>query len=201
MKNLITFILLLCSIFATAQEKKGKMAYSGFSGGMMLHSGYVESKNFTFANNGKTLKLKGLAFGIGGQARVYFGEHLRVGVEGYVTDHQYANKSYASIGWGGVLADCAWKIGKFVPFVGGTLGGGSQKNITNFSEPKNDYVIDETSFRKYSFMCAVPFAGFEYAFSKKLHLMFKIDYIFNISNRQDDFVTGPRFYLGFSFCR
>jgi hypothetical protein len=47
----------------------------------------------------------------------------------------------------------------------------------------------------------VPFAGFEYALSKKIHLMCKADYIFNVSNPQADFLTGTRFYFGFAFCR
>jgi hypothetical protein len=205
-KLIVTTALFFFCICADAEEKRGKMAYSGFSGGMLLHLGYVESGDFTLTNSttqfSKSLKLKGLAFGIGGQARVHFGKHLRIGSEGYVTEHKYANNSYVSIGWGGFLADCAWQTGKFLPFVGATFGGGSQKNITNFSEPKNDYNFEENvSYRKYGFLCAVPFAGAEYALNKKIHLMFKVDYIFNISNRQDDFTTGLRCYLGFTFCR
>ena len=202
MKKTITLILIFCCIFANAQEKKekGKMAYSGFSGGMLLHLGYVQSKNFTFSN-GQTMQLKGLVFGLGGQARVHFGKYFRIGGEGYFSEHKYKNGSYARIGWGGVLADCAFQIGKFAPFVGGTFGGGSQQNLTNFSEPKNDYILDETSYRKYGFMCVVPFVGVEYGLSKRIHLVFKADYMFNVSNRQADFITGPRFYLGFTFCR
>lgn len=201
---MISIFFLLC-MFVNAQEEKGKLAYSGYTGGMMLHLGYVQSGNFTFTDPSsqfsETMQLKGLAFGIGGQLRVCFGKHLRVGMEGYVTQYTYRNNSYASVGWGGVLADCIWNIGKFSPFVGGTFGGGSQKNITNFSAPKNNYILDEiVSYRKYGFLCVVPFAGFEYALSKKVHLMFKVDYIFNVSNPQDDFATGARFYFGFTFC-
>ena len=199
-KKTITLILIFCCIFVNAQEKKGKMAYSGFSGGMMLHLGYVQSSSFTFSN-GETLQLKGLVFGLGGQARVHFGEHLRIGGEGYFTEHKYKNGSYAKIGWGGVLADCAWQIGKFTPFLGGTFGGGSQQNLTNFSAPKNDYELQKVSYRKYGFLCVVPFVGTEFALSKRIHLVFKTDYMFNISNRQADFITGPRFYFGFTFCR
>jgi len=200
MKKTITLIFIFFTIFVDAQENKGKMAYSGFSGGMMLHLGYVQSGNFTFSN-GETIQLKGLVFGLGGQARVHFGEHFRIGGEGYFTEHKYKYGSYAKIGWGGVLADCAWQISKFAPFVGSTFGGGSQQNLTNFSEPKNDYELEEVSYRKYGFLCVVPFVGTEFTLSKRIHLVFKADYMFNLSNRQADFITGPRFYFGFTFCR
>lgn len=204
-KIIATLIFLFFCIFVNAQEEKKRMGYSGFSGGMMLHLGYVQSGNFTFTSSSgfsETMQLSGLAFGIGGQLRVCFGEHLRIGGEGYVSEHKYKNSSYTSIGWGGFLADCVWEIGKFSPFIGGTVGGGSQKNVTNFSAQKNDYNLDNiVSFRKYGFVCIVPFIGLEYALSTKIHLIFKIDYIFNVSNPQKDFTTGPRFYFGFSFCR
>lgn len=203
MKNIIIIFSLhifLC-VFVNAQDTKGKMAYSGFSGGMMLHLGYVQSSDFTFTNPSETMQLKGLAFGIGGQLRINFGDHLRIGSEGYFSKHQYENSSYASIGWGGVLVDCVWEVGKFSPFVGGTIGGGSQTNVTNFAKPKNNYIPENVSFRKYGFLCIIPFMGVEYALSEKIHLILKTDYLFNVSNRQDDFTTGPRFYFGFAFCK
>jgi hypothetical protein len=39
----------------------------------------------------------------------------------------------------------------------------------------------------------------EYSLSDKMHLIFKIDYLMNLSNPQDDFVKGPRIYLGLMF--
>jgi len=206
-KILITALFFCCcSLFVNGQETKRKMAYSGFSGGMMLHLGYVQSSTFTFTNLvsqfSETMRLQGLAFGLGGQAKVHFGKHLRMGTEGYFSKHKYKNGSYVSVGWGGVLADCAWKIKKFTVFTGGTVGGGSQQNLTIFTEQKNDYIIDETtSYRNYGFMCIVPFAGFEFAMSKSIYLVFKTDYMINVSNPQDDFITGPRFYVGFTFFR
>ncbi|MDR0830290.1 MAG: hypothetical protein LBN95_09320 [Prevotellaceae bacterium] len=208
----ITILLFAC-FFANisfAQEKsKSKFAYTGFSGGMLLHTGYVRSGEFQLLNTdgtaAKTLTLSGMPFGIGGQARVHFGEHFRVGGEGYVSEYSYANKSYASIGWGGILADCSWIVGRFVPFVGGTFGGGSMKNVSILNPPTDGYegftLENNTSFRKFGFLCLVPFVGTEFAMTKKIHLVLKVDYIFNVSNPQPDFVTGPRFYFGFSFCR
>lgn len=205
-KMIGTFVLLLLCVSLHAQNEKRKLAYSGFSGGMLLHVGYVNSGKFTFTDPSskfsQTMQLKGLAYGIGGQIRFFFGNHLRVGTEGYVTHHNYENSSYTSTGWGGILVDCSWKIGKFSPFVGGTIGGGSQKNITNFTSQVNNYTLDEIiSYRKYGFLCVVPSVGIEYALNEKIHLVFKADYIFNVSNPQDDFVTGPRFYIGILFCK
>ncbi len=201
-------IMLFVFSFAQAQEKsKGKFAYEGFSGGMMIHSGYVQSGSFTLTssdgNTVKPMQLKGLPFGIGGAARVHFGKHLRVGSEGYVSTLSYANKSYASIGWGGVLADCAWTLGRFTPFVGGTLGGGRMKNVSVLQKPEEDYLLEgnNVSYRNYSFLTCVPFIGVEYALNKKIHIMMKVDYMLNISNPQDDFLNGVRVYLGFAFCR
>ena len=205
-KFLITLLFSSCCLFANGQEKKGKFVYSGFSGGMMVHLGYVQSGTFSFTNSvsqfSETMQLQGLTFGIGGQARVHFGKYLRVGTEGYSSKHKYKNGSYVSIGWGGVLADCAWKTDKFTLFAGSTIGGGSQQNLTIFTEQKNDFIVDEmVSYRKYGFMCIVPFVGLEFAISNSIHLIFKTDYMINVSNLQDDFVTGPRFYIGFIFRR
>jgi hypothetical protein len=203
-------ILPLLSLAVFAQEKpKSKLAYSGFSGGMMVHTGFVQSGEFSLKNDdgtlAKTMRFSGAAFGIGGQARVHLGKHLRVGTEGYVSDYFYENKSYTSLGWGGLLADCAWEIKRFTLFAGGTFGGGAQKNLTILKKPADGYegfdLDDKISYRKYSFLCAVPFAGAEFALTKKIHLVLKVDYIFNISNPQPDFNTGTRIYFGFSFCR
>ena len=61
-------------------------------------------------------------------------------------------------------------------------------------------MAEETvSYRKYGFAALAPFAGIEYAVTKKVNLVAKIDYLVNLSNPQDDFTTGPRLYIGFMF--
>jgi len=198
--------VLATTVFAE-ENTSSKMAYSGFSGGMMLHTGYVQSREFAFYNTDGTVRettqLNGAPFGIGGAIRLHFGEHLRVGSEGYVSTLTYGeNKSYSSVGWGGLLVDCAWHFNSWTPFIGGTVGGGGVKNLTLLEPTPDDFVLENTStsYRRYAFMAFSPFAGVEYAMTEKIHLVIKVDYLLNLTNWQDDFTTGPRMYFGFMFC-
>ncbi|MDR1592406.1 MAG: hypothetical protein LBS16_05945 [Prevotellaceae bacterium] len=212
MKKSITILcfFVVCTLCAETNHPSvlSKLAYCGFSGGMMLHTGYVHGRAFSLSHTdgsvAQTVQMKGAPTGIGGAARFHFGKHLRIGTEGYVSTLRYGQQeSYASIGWGGLLADYQWTFGRWMPFVGGTVGGGTVKNLTLLEETPVDYVLEQSSasFRKYGFLALAPFAGVEFAMSKKIHLMFKVDYIINLNNRQNDFVTGPRLYCGFAFCR
>lgn len=201
-------IFLVLTINLYGEEKApSKMAYSGFSGGMMVHTGYVQSKPFTLNNNDGTaresMQLKGAPIGLGGAIRVHFGQHLRVGSEGYTSTLNYGqNKSYVSVGWGGLLIDCAWYLKSWTPFIGGTIGGGGVKHLTLLEPTADDFVLENnsTSYRTYGFMALTPFVGVEYAMTQKVHLVLKVDYLLNLTNWQDDFTTGPRLYVGFMFC-
>ena len=199
----LSFVI-LSSGFAMSQ---GKLNYSGFSGGMMIHSGYLQSGTFelTNANNHSISQnqIKGFPFGIGGAARLHFGKHLRVGGEGYVSDIRYnSNGSYASTSWGGLLVDCIWQFKRFAPFAGLLVGGGNTKNLTLSEKYADDYMIEtNTSFREYSFLAIAPFVGVEYAVNSKIRLTLKADYLINLNNPQDDFAHGPRIFLGFMFYR
>ena len=220
MKSIISAVIIACCLFSavdTAAENPDKptrkdgtasragMGYRGFIGGMMLHTGYVQGKDLTITSlNGstETLKMRGAPFGIGGAIRFMFGNHLRIGAEGYVSTLKYGENrdSHAETGWGGLLADCVWHFGKCRLFAGGTVGGGSQTNTTILSEIRDDYLAEkDISYRKYAFLAISPFAGVEYSVSSKINVVMKIDWLLNVSNPQDDFVTGPRLYLGFMF--
>ncbi len=198
------------------EKKRHPMAFSGYQGGMMFHLGYVQSKNFQFNDLlGNPLEnpyqLKGMAYGIGGAIRVGFGKHLRVGMEGYVSTHKYGpNASSAKIGWGGLLLDSHWKIDKVTIFAGGVIGGGSytHSTLTNKeNESSHDYKDDFTienqdiSFRKYPFLVIDPFFGVEYALTKRISAVAKIDYMLNATNWSDDYINGPRFFIGIMFGR
>lgn len=204
----IFYILLPLFLFWAAQagaQDKGRFAYSGFSGGMMVHTGYLHGGDITLTDGSADYrhKLSGWATGIGGAVRVHFGKHFRTGFEGYVTTLRYGPyDSYATIGWGGVLADCIWRFGRWAAFAGGTFGGGKFRNLTLTSLTPPDNIMEErSSFRQYGFLTLVPFAGAEFAMTDKIRVALKADRMFNLTNPQPDFVSGPRIYIGFAFYR
>ena len=67
-----------------AQEKKS--IFQGYSGGMMLHAGYLFGKNpSAVLPSGESISPQGMTTGIGGSLRINLWKHLRVGCEGYVS--------------------------------------------------------------------------------------------------------------------
>lgn len=200
-------ILLLLLTVALPFCLSAKLGYTGFDGGMMVHTGYVQGQQFeTFDPSGNLLTTttpKGAPLGIGGMAKVHLGNHLRLGMEGYVSTLKYDVKgTFSSLGWGGVMADCIWRTGRFSPFVGGTIGGGGFKNVMLTEDFSNDYVTENNIlFRHYPLMLITPYVGVEFALTDKIHLALKLDYIIPLVGRQEDFVTGPRIYFGFMFHR
>lgn len=203
MKKLSLLFLLLIGVSSLLSAK---IKYQGFTGGMRIHTGYLTTKNYTIADPDQNIifsnKAQGFPFGMGGAAKVQFGEHLRVGFEGYFSSLKQKNNGYISTGWGGALIDCVWHIKKWSPFVGTSIGGGSIKNLYLNANTNDDFTTDNnTMFRKYPFMAIVPFVGVEYAVSQKISFIFKVDCIFNVSNRESDYTLGPRFHFGISFNR
>ena len=134
-KRFLYLICLLCACSITAQVSEGiakNKVYQGFSGGMMLHTGYLfgQDKNAPLAANGRSASPQGALFGIGGALRVHLWKYLRTGFEGFVstmpsttTDCYNILKpgSYVRVGCGGVLADCCWRMDKVWPYIGGVL--------------------------------------------------------------------------------
>lgn len=159
----------------------------------MIHSGFLTSESGD----------KGMPFGLGGCGRVHFGNHLRIGGEGYVSDLTYgAFNSISSVSWGGLLIDLKADIKHFTPFTGVVLGGGSFQNIILTDRAENDLeIIENASYKKYSFLAACPFIGMEYALTNKLHLILKADYLMNINKPTDDFSKGVRVFFGLIFNR
>lgn len=226
MKKIYLFIFALLFSISTiwASEvdsvdvrKKHSFSYNGYQGGMMFHVGYVESRQFQYSDLsgnaiGEPMRLRGAETGIGGALRVGFGKYLRVGIEGYVSTLKYGpNANSAKIGWGGLLLDSHWHVKRWTIFTGGVVGGGSYTHITlldnpNFSPEDNrddDFVIENqnVSYRHYPFLAVVPFVGAEYLLTKRISLVAKIDYMFNVTHWSDDYMSGPRFFVGIMFGR
>lgn len=202
----ICFLILLCtlSFFGFSQNL---FQYSGFSGGMMVHSGYLQSQKFNITtNNGQNpqnLQAKGVPFGIGGAAKVHLGKYLRVGGEGYVSNLNYGEyNSIFNLSYGGVLVDCIWQNKRFSPYVGVLFGGGSTQNTTLFASTPDDFIAEENvSYRKNSFLALTPFVGVEYALNDKIRLTLKADYLVNLNSAPNDFASGVRVFIGFMFYR
>ena len=68
---------------------------------------------------------------------------------------------------------------------------------------KDDFTIEnqDISFRKYPFLVIDPFFGVEYALTKRISAVAKIDYMLNATNWSDDYINGPRFFIGIMFGR
>ena len=195
MKRCIVFFLLvqcLC-VAALAQDSVRR---TRFSGGMMLHTGYLSGNVSAVGYHAE-----GAPFGLGGVLRFHFIDHIRVGGEGYVSKlSQMHNGSYVRLGWGGLLIDGYWQIGRWKPYAGFTVGGGSLSTLlvrdgdAKDWNPENDALLHNAAV-----MLVDPFLGVEFALTRAMHLTLKADYIIPLNNR--DCPTGVRFYLGFIFAR
>ena len=74
-KIILSSIFCLLCVCATSQDKK---FIKGFSGGMMVHSGYQFGGDNPF-----DLDISSPTFGIGGCAKLHHTKHFRSGFEGY----------------------------------------------------------------------------------------------------------------------
>jgi opacity protein-like surface antigen len=198
--TLLTLALLLQSAIAgDSTPSQGRFAYRGFSGGMMLHAGWISRGDIGIG--GTPQRLSGVPMGIGGALRVKLGDHLRVGTEGYTSSVGYGEwGSSLSIGWGGLLVDWCWQLGRLTPYVGASVGGGSVENLTLTHTPSLDTVPEEgLSYRKYGVGVVAPFAGVEYPLTERMSLTFKADWLLPLGRSEFDFPSGARCYVGFMF--
>lgn len=205
MRGLLVFLIIINSSVLF-----GQMTFRGFSGGMMAHSGYLKSDDFTISYpdgaGAFSTQVKGAPFGLGGLLRFHFGSEvnqMRLGIEGYGSSINYSpHESYFSMGWGGVLVDYIRQSKWVSPFVGVNFGGARVKNTTLLYETADDFISErEASFRTYPFIAVTPFIGIEVTITQKLRAILKADYLINVSNRQPDFARGVRIYAGIIFQR
>lgn len=197
-RTLLTIALLsFCSTtMLHAQEKK---FIKGFSGGMMVHSGYQYGGDNPFG-----LDISSPTFGIGGCAKLNFTDHFRAGFEGYFSTAPIkkgaVSGSHNKLFWTGLLADWFWQCGKFTPYIGTTLGGGMETSFFMFDGDKHDWKPEGmTVLHKQPFLAVDPYVGVEYAVGKALRLTLKADWMLAINSDGLNKPMGPRVYFGFIF--
>ena len=197
-RTLLTIALLsFCS--ATMLHAQEKKFIKGFSGGMMVHSGYQYG-----GDNPLGLDISSPTFGIGGCAKLNFTDHFRAGFEGYFSTAPIKkgveSGSHNKLFWTGLLADWFWQCGKFTPYIGTTLGGGMETSFFMFDGDKHDWTPEgKTVLHKQPFLAIDPYVGVEYAVGKALRLTLKADWMLAINSDGLNKPMGPRVYFGFIF--
>lgn len=198
MKRIIILcaIVLLSAGVSNAQESK---LIKGFSGGMMIHTGYQQGCDNPFGYN-----MQGATFGIGGVARLHLTNHFRTGFEGYVSTlglkRDIAKGSHNKIFWTGLLADWYWQKGRFYPYAGATVGGGMETSYLMFDGSANDWKPeDKAVFKKEGFFAVDPFVGCDIALGEAVRVTVKMDWLLALRRSGLNAPTGPRLYVGFIF--
>ena len=197
MKKFLTMLLLM-SVCAGVQAQDKKFI-KGFSGGMMVHTGYQFG-----GDNPYNYNPKGTTFGIGGVARVHLTEHFRTGFEGYMSKMGLANSlvkgSNNKVFWTGLLADWYWKKGRFYPYVGTSVGGGVETAYYMFEGNSKDWLPETNAvYNKQPFFAIDPFCGCDLALGEALRLTVKLDWLLAIRKNGLNRPMGPRLYFGFIF--
>lgn len=203
-RRLILSIMLLLTAAALCRDADGRdrgpddarKFIRGFSGGMMIHTGYISG-----CDNPYGYTPSGAPFGIGGVVKLHTGRYMRTGFEGYFSKLAVmGNGSFNKVFWTGVLCDRYWKKGKFYPYAGLTLGGGSKTAWYMFDGDSSDWLPEtQAVFHREPFFAAAPFVGTEYAVGKALRLTVKADWLLAINGGGICRPTGPRLYFGFIF--
>lgn len=203
--TLLALLLCFCTSVLSAQGRDSVPVFQGFSGGCMLHAGYLFGHQ-----DDAPVSPAGMTIGIGGAVRVNLWKHLRVGGEGYIsTLHSTVSNchsdlsrgSYIRSGWGGFLADVCWRKDKVWPFVGATLGGGATRSLFIMSGSQRDWQPEKESYlHKQSFFVCDPFVGIDWCMTPSVHLSCRLDWLLAIHRNELVMPTGPRLYIGFMFC-
>jgi hypothetical protein len=191
-KGIVFLILVVLLPIVTKSQIVEKQIV--FTGGMFLHSGYIQNSR-QFEN------INGLCSGIGGQGFFHIGKHFRLGSEGYGSTFRYAhNPGYYKLGWGGILTGFQYKYKRFKPMISLTFGGGKVHDLYLLDGKVDDDLSDITLYRVYSNMLVVPAVSLHYALKAKINLAFKIDYSLPLfSDNKANYAYGPRFYMGILF--
>ena len=237
--TLSLILLLFCCLTAVGQEaeqpqkeKKEKRTaseiFTGFSGGMMVHGGYLfsDSPDKLFSSTGlgnldyvKGLPNDGFCFGLGGSLRCHLINHIHLGAEGFVSTMPLMKTgSNIRVGWGGACCDFYADWGKVRPLIGLTVGGGAMRRLyvpqqdQGTDHATSDSTYYNASFVKTPFFYLDPYIGMEVGLGNHMALLIRIDYMLPFGTasskltdnvKWSNFMTpsGPRLYVGVMFGR
>ena len=202
-KRILMYVLTLLCISVSAQNRQL------FDGGMMVHAGYLSGDIGAL-----DYRPAGTTYGIGGVLRFHLGSHVRIGGEGFVsTMALLGNDSYERLGWGGAVADFCWRRGRWMPYAGISVGGGSAATLLVFDGNNSDASLEAAFFPTVSkkaglpernamfhsgtFFFLNPCLGMEYALNEAVHLTLRVDRLTPLGG--EAVPTGVRCYLGFIF--
>lgn len=197
--RILTISILLFASGVVGVFAQDEKFIKGFSGGMMVHSGYQYGGDNPFG-----LDISSPTFGIGGCAKLHLTDHFRTGFEGYFSTAPIrkgaVSESHNKLFWTGLLADWFWHCGKLIPYIGATLGGGMETSFFMFEGDKHDWVPEgKTVLHKQPFFVVDPYVGVEYAVGKALRLTLKADWLLALNSDGLNEPMGPRVYFGFIF--
>ena len=211
MRQRLLLFLLFCPLWVFA-AKDSTVVLQGYSGGMMLHAGYLfgDNPNAPHTVDGQLCSPYGVTMGIGGSLRVHLWKHLRAGCEGFVSTMKSHNTnmrnilqdgSYVRSGWGGLIADACWRMEKVWPYVGGAIGGGATHSLYVLEGSQDDWEPEGyTVLSKQSFFYVTPYVGMDWCITKRVHMTFRLDWMVALHDRAIAYPTGPRAFIGFMFC-
>ena len=212
-KQFIIWVLALLPLGLMAQgqeapaQKKSSGVFTGFSGGILLHGGYLFSDDPTkvFSNTGlgsfeyvKGLRKSGFAYGVGGMLRIHFINHFHLGAEGHVsTMPLMSTGSNVRTGWAGAFADFYGNWGKVRPMVGLSVGGGSMKRlyvpdqnpVETPGATEEEATTYNSSYVKTPFFYMDPFVGMEIGLTPHIALMIRIDYMLPFGRTNSNLTT------------
>ena len=213
---------------AKAEKKSGTKVFTGFSGGMMGHVGYLFSDDprKVFSNTGlgdpeyrKALPKSGFCVGLGGSLRVHLINHIHLGAEGFVsTMPLMGTGSNIRTGWGGAMCDFYFNLGKAHPLLGLSVGGGAMRRLYVPDEApvvtgNDSSFVYNASYVKTPFFYMDPYVGVEIDLNSHMALLIRIDYMLPFGRsgsslttlgndvKWNNFLTpsGPRLYVGIMF--
>ena len=194
MKHPSSIVIALLLVLPTLKAQDS-VSRTRFSGGMMLHSGYLTGRIEAIDHS-----VEGAPFGLGGVIRYHFINHIRLGGEGYVSKLSQPQGGYIRLGWGGLLVDGYWTLKRWTPYLGFTVGGGSLSTLIVRDGDTKDWKSEpDAMLHNASVMIIDPFIGVEFALTRAMRLTLKADYIITVANR--DCPSGVRLYLGIVFAR